>query len=253
MPSPTARARRRRGRLRAFAGLLPALAALAVPAGAAADFPADARVERSAETGRATSVAMPPGRPDPRPQRLAAGAPPAEVGAAYLARHAADLGLDGPSGLRAIGTVAGPRGTTSIRYQQTIKGVEVLGGQFAVRLDAGRNVVSLNGEASPAGDDFDATPAIGRGAAERAALAAVAKHERVRAATLRAGAAPLRVLDPRVLGGPGLRRASLVYAVRVRSARDAELRRLVLVDARRGHAAVTIDEAPEARQRQICD
>ena len=243
------------GKRRRLPGMVAlALLVLVLPATAAAqDFPADAQVEHSAQTGKVRFVGMQPGRPDARPQGFSASSSPAAVGRAYLEQHAADLGLDGPSALAVLGSTPGAKGAVSVRYGQTLKGIEVLGGQFAVRFDGERNITSLNGEAVPGGDAFDATPGIDAAAAQRAAIAHVAKSEKARAATLRASTATLKVFDSRILGGPGQDRATLVYATIVSSTRNAERKRLVLVDAHRGHEVATIDETHEAKNRSVCD
>ena len=247
------RRRTDRGLVARAAFLAAALIALLVPATALAAFPADATVEYSAATGKVRFVGMPAANPAARPQGFGPTASHAAVGRAFLDEHADELGLDGPSALAVRSSTPGLKGTVSVRYQQTLKGIEVLGGQFAVRLDSERNIRSLNGEVVPGGEDFDSTPSIDAAAAQRAAIAHVAKRERVKSAGLSAAKASLKVFDSRILGGPGLKRPTLVYATLVSSSRDAELRRLVFIDAERGTEVATIDETHEIKNRSVCD
>ena len=155
---------------------------------------------------------------------------------------------------RSLSSTPGDKGAVSVRYQQTLKGIEVLGGQFAVRFDSERNINSLNGEAVPGGDAFDATPAIDAAAAQRAAIA---RHRQERegarrdAARRHGDAAGLRLAHPRRPRLRTARRSSTQTLVS--SSRNAELRRLVFVDAQRGHEVATIDETHEAKNRSVCD
>ncbi|HEX8105566.1 MAG TPA: M4 family metallopeptidase [Solirubrobacteraceae bacterium] len=236
-----------------YLAVVPVIAALAAPAAAQAAFPAGAQVQRSAETGQVSFVTMPAGRPDPRPQGLAPGAAPADVGRAYLARHGDDLGVGGPSAVRAVRSTAGERGGRTLRYQQTLKGIEVMGGEFNVRLDRDDNVTSLNGEATPPDEDFDATPDLDGAAAERTAIALVARGSKERPGTLRASGTDLKVFDPRVIGGPGFRRATLAYTVTVASTVNDELVRLVVLDADTGNKLAIIDQTQELKKRSVCD
>ena len=70
---------------------------------------------------------------------------------------------------------ATPTGGTAVRLGQSFTGVPVLGGEFVVNLDAGNNVLSVLGEASPI-RQASTTPVVSSAAAETA-VAAVAKED----------------------------------------------------------------------------
>ncbi len=133
----------------------------------------------------ASSAPHPGSRSTPASEPMLAGA---TVARSFLAEHADELGLRG-SDLRVLETHATPTGGTAVRLGQSFSGVPVLGGEFVVTLDAGNDVVSVLGEASPIGK-VSTIPAVSSAAAGRTAVAAVAREEKVKASGLAASAAP---------------------------------------------------------------
>src|SRR4051794_3499661 len=226
--------------------------AAASPASAATGFGRADQVERSATTGAVRFIGTAAGRPIARPAGFTASSAPGTVGRAYLRAHAVALGLGAADGLRRLRVLPQPRGGTTVRYQQVVGGVPVLAGEFAVTLDRANRIQSVAGEALP-GTAVDTTPALSAAAAARRAIASVARTDRAPRGQLRAGEAALQLFDPRLAGGPGRPATVLVWSVGVHSTADAELRRTVLVDARRGTIVLALDATEEAKQRSVCD
>src|SRR3954471_21331748 len=240
---------RRMRRILAAALALTGTLALAAPAAAAPGAAATlkrqlgpgVRVDAHRETGKVRFVGTAPGRPIPRPSGLGASAAPQEVARAFLTQHGGAFGISGKGqALRATATDVGAGGRSTVRFQQLLDGVPVLGGEFAVNLDAQRNVLSAVGEALPT--SVDTAPRVGSGAARDAAIAAVAKAQGVAAPRLRAEIPTLAVYDAGMLGGPGPARPSLVWRLEVKGAARLPVDELVLVDAQLGSVALTIDQ-----------
>ncbi|HEX7059846.1 MAG TPA: M4 family metallopeptidase, partial [Solirubrobacterales bacterium] len=147
-------------------------------------------------------------------------------------------------------TTSGPRGESTVRFQQEIGGVPVLAGELAVTVDGRGNVLSLLGETEP--QSVDTTAQVSAEEARRTAIAVIAKHDPLGAATPRAGQPRLGIYDSRLLGGPGLGLPTLVWQVEVATP-GSPLRELVLVDTKVGVVAETIDLTEEVKDRRVCD
>lgn len=228
-----------------------ALVVLAVaPAPAQAAFAPGSDVDRSESTGRVTYVSAAPGGTLGRPAGISGAADATDAAEAFLADNAQAFGLGAGVSLDARPVDDGIRKTRTIRLQQRIDGVEVMGGEFTVNLDGANRVLSVLGEAEP--DDHIAGPVTTGAAAETTAIAAVAKDAGVPAHSLNARDTHLAVFDPRIMGGPGLPQASLVWTTDVSNA-DVTIRRLVVVDARLGNVVTSIEEIEAAKTRSVCD
>ena len=141
---------------------------------------------------------------------IASGAPasasPESAARTFVDRYAGRFGLGGrSSGLRVASTEPAAAGATSVRLQQTYRGLPVLGGQLAVVVDGSNRVLSVLGETSPA-PKADIDPAVGAADAADAALGAVGAH-------------PPR-LRPPTCGPPGRASSSTTRACSARRARS---------------------------------
>src|SRR5215203_5604559 len=166
--------------------LLVVLAALVWPAAASAAGFGSAEVARSETTGKVRFVGSDAGRPLARSAGVTAASAPAAAGRAFLREHRPEFGVASDDGLPTLRAIARAGGGATVRYQQTIDGVPVLGGEFAVTLDGANRVLSVGGEALPV-ETTDTTPRLGAPAATDAAIAAVAKADRVAPGALVAG------------------------------------------------------------------
>ena len=141
------------------------------------------------------------------------------------------------------------KGRTSLRYQQVVDGVPVLGGELIVSLSADRALKSLNGETSPAAYKVSTTAAIPAVDAKKQAREAVSKWYRRSQSALNVSNPELAVYDPHLIG-PGNAPAGLVWKMEVSDSGELAIRELVLVDAVRGGIRLHIDQIDRALDRK---
>ena len=211
------------------------------------------RVRRQEETGKVGFIGSGIGVPIETGAALTDA--PVAVAERFLRQRSAELGLGGRStGLLVAGHRRTPGGGSAVRLVQTHRGIPVLGGEFAVSLDADRNVLSVLGEASPIGT-VPTDPEVGSAAARRTAVATVARTEHVAARDVEADDPVLTYYDPRLLGAPGpFQSARLAWVSDVRSTgRVTPVNRKVVVDAATGTVALTFSNLAEAKDRIVCD
>ena len=227
-------------------------AAVELPASAASLSEGD-RTFRPDETGPVGFIGSPSGEP------IKTGAtradPPAAVAKEFLRLRGRQLGLTGSSaGLQVADQQPLPGGGTVVRLDQTFGGVPVLGGEFAVSLDASRDVMSVLGEASPI-DTASTRPSIDASAARDAAVQGVARETLSPASRLTSSTPELMFYDPRLLGAPGpFQEARLSWVLEVQGQGPvADLRHQVVVDAASGSVALSFSTIAEARNRVVCD
>jgi len=198
-------------------------------------------------TGRTRFFGTEPGRPV-----TAVGASPEAAARSFLATYGPLFGTDAPGrDLRLARTATADRGRSSVRFQQTHRGVPVFGGEMVVNLDQDRKVLSAGGELSPE-TSVDVEAMLPAAGAAARAVTAVAKQHVVDAGLLRAAPPALWVYDPLLLDGPAHPGPRLVWRTEVTSS-QADLRELVLVDARTGGIVLNFDQLGHARNRRICD
>ena len=245
---------------RLFAAVLASLGALALasPALAASDKAAalkrelgpSVKVAGHAETGQVRFVGAAPGHAIP--SGAAPGASAREAARSFLSAHGAAFGVrDQARDLRVEASKTFRGGRSSVRFQQLLDGVPVLGGELVVNLDADRDVLAASGELLPG--SVARLPRVTADAARAEALAAVAKARKVSKARLTGSAPSLAVYDARLLGGPGPQGATLAWRLDVTGDSGLAIDDLVLIDAQRGNVAVRIQQIEEAKNRSVCD
>lgn len=232
-----------------------AVVALAPGAATAAEdegFGDRADVNRSATTGVVNFVGTDAGRPLAQPQGITATSSPQDAARAFVSAHADDFGVGQRSTFTARRAEGLPTGNTTVRLQQVLDGVEVLGGEVAVQLDDANRVVSASGETLPErGAAVVGRAVIGEQQAVRSARAYVARGEGVALGKVRATHEGLKVFDSRILGGPTKPGAHTVHAVEV--SYSDHVRQQVFVDAQVGAIVASFDEIHTAKSRKICD
>lgn len=202
----------------------------------------------SAETGpQVTFVGTDPGASIP----LDADSPrPAATEA--LDRFAGSFGLHKGAEL-VLSDVSGTAGRHTVRFQQTVDDVPVLGGQLVVNLDSGDDLLSIGGELEPAAG-VDTTPELPAGQADDIAIDSVARGYGVSPDDLDIAEQELSIFDSRILGGPGLEIPRLVWRFSiVDDPASPTIREFVLVDAELGAVAVSFSEIEELKVRRVCD
>jgi Zn-dependent metalloprotease len=226
-----------------------------------------ARLSRHAATGRVRFLAGAPGAPllSAARVRLLAEArglaltsldrplAPALAARAALEEVGPLFGVDRPSTDLDVDRVADATdGRRVVRMAQERGGIPVIGGELVVHVGPLGDVLSVAGEAVPSGDAVTTTPSIPPEVAREEARAAVAAASSVASSALRTSVPELAIHDPRILGGEGLPRPSLVWRITV-SADAPRVSELVLVDASRGSIATTVPLLAHARERRVCD
>jgi Zn-dependent metalloprotease len=177
---------------------------------------------------------------------------------AFLSEYGALFGIEDPATLRVeeqeTDTASGLEPRAFVRYQQTVNGIPVLGGEIVAQVDNAGTVWSASGEALPEGDTaaLPTAPNIDAGQAQQTAIGVTAKHEQVAVETLTASAAELWYYAPELLGRPSAP-TTLAWRVEVTTAELLPIRQLVLVDALSGHVALTFNQAPHAKNRIVYD
>lgn len=144
------------------------------------------------------------------------------------------------------GVDRGKHGITTVRFDQELHGVPVLGGEVVVAVDAKRRVIAAAGEAydglSPA-----LGPSISALEAQQIAIASIGKSL---GEGLIASTPSLVVFDPATAGAPGGPRAALTWNFEV--TRGDAVRHNVFVDATSG-IVVQAMSAIETVARYVCD
>lgn len=138
-------------------------------------------------------------------------------------------------------------GRSIARYQQTHRGLPVIGGEINVNLASNNGLLSINGEISP-GLTLPTQAAITMQQAKDKALNAVAKWYQVKPSTLKISVPALSVYDPQLLG-PNATPASLVWRMELTSKELKPIRELVLVNAQNGHVSLHFNQVDTIKSR----
>lgn len=216
---------------------------------------ASAEVTRHSETGlvRAMSgtAARPVARANPATQRMSAPA----AARAFVTGDAASFGI---ADARELGLVSTRRsiGRTTVKLQQLVNGVPVLGGQLNVQLDAGRNVISVIGE-TLATPQISTKPAVTAAQARAVAIDSTARRWRLAPRSLSATTPALTIHDSRIFGGRPTPASRLVWRVDVTAGAADPLDEFVLVDAQDGRVHLQFSQvehvAPANATQVVCN
>ncbi len=218
-----------------------------------ADGAADAARALHADTGKVRFVGATPDHPIRRKPGVTPGDPPERAARAFLADYGPLFGVaDQARDLRLMGTTAGQRGQASTRFRQTHRGVPVLAGELIVVTDEDNHVLTAAGEVLP-DLDVDVTPGIDSASASGEARQLVAKERGVDADALDTTAPELWIYDHRLLGGPGIDAALLVWRMDVTAKGSVHVDELVLIDAARGGVVLHFDQLAHAKARHVCN
>ena len=176
---------------------------------------------------------------------------PVQAARAHLRRHGEALGLPGTSRLRALSASSTAYGHDLVRFQQTVDGLPVLGGQLVAVLDGSAALLSVTGEASRRVQS--ATYRIPASTAARVARRSTAAAHDLPATAVRADRPGRWLYDAALLQPGGREGARAVWRVEVIAPGRPDVRELVLVDAGDGAVALQVDQVAHALDRVICD
>lgn len=202
------------------------------------------------ERGIAHFVGTEPGKPVRRPEQAAANASPDKKAAAHLKRYGALWGLE-KEGADARPTTTHPgKGKGSVvRFQQTVDGTPVLGGELAVALDDAGNLQSVSGETTPLSPDSGSLK-VSASEAKDTAVRVASRLNKVPVSKLRVGQPEAYLYDPALLGPSSKPMLAPVWKLEVTG---ADVRHLVLVDRTRGNVPLQFNQIAHALDRVICD
>lgn len=220
-----------------------------------ADAGSGATVEMNDETGLVGFVQAPEGRVIRPPAGLTENSNPKDVARGFLGQFPTAFGLaGGERSSRVKSSYRTPTGGTSVRIEQTIDGLEVLGGEYAVNLDADNNILSVVGEGS-ATRSVDSTAETDVNEAEQSAIAAVAKSHRLDKSYLDATSSGRTVLDPEIAGLESAVSggARVVYVVVVTGKPVHGVDETVFVDSESGAIVFRNSNEHSVKRRAICD
>ena len=205
------------------------------------------RISYHDKTGLVRFLAAPEGASIRRQPSMATDASPEAAGRGYLAIYGSLFGLTGNARqLSVLRQTSAESGQSGVHFQQLNNGVPVFGGELIVQMDAGGNLLSINGEILP-NINVGTNPSISRAAATRLALELAASQHGVPASELSASAAELWIYSP-ILTGAGEGKAVLVWRTEI-THEFAPIRELVFVDAQSGSIALHINQIDTARNR----
>lgn len=212
-------------------------------------FTAAAEVETRAD-GSVDFIGTDVGEPLQRPEGVQASSPAKEAATAFVAEHTDELGISDDVDLTAGRTHVQSSGNTTVRVQQSVDGVEVLGAEYAVQLDEDNRVVSTTGDAvSP--DVRVARPTVPRAEAVRLARTWLAAEEGVALREVDGTPRGLKIFDPRIVGGDAVPVAHTVHEVET-STGDA-VRKRVFIEVTTGAFIGAFDLVHGALDRWVCD
>ncbi|ETA66456.1 Zinc metalloprotease (elastase) [Haloechinothrix halophila YIM 93223] len=207
-------------------------------------------VERD-ERGVVEFVGTERGKPVHKPAQ-AAQASRERQAAQYLRRYGALWALD-RAGSHARATRASKsRGAGNIvRFQQSVDGLPVLGGELVVAMDGRGNLRSVTGETTPlplSQRERSITPAQARSTAIKLAARA---HD-VPESALRASEPEPYAYDPALLGSATVA-AELAPVFKIEVTGPPHIDHLVLVDRTRGSVPLNFNQVSHALDRVVCD
>jgi bacillolysin len=190
----------------------------------------------------------------PRPSGVSADDKPEKAATAHLSRYAEAFGVKSKDlKLNKASKIAG--GST-VRYDQVVDGVEVLGGQLVASLDTQNNLQAIVGETTAATSKaFPTADKILQGRFRDLARKAVAFKEKLtNTRELKVEADGPKWFDPEVLGAPKSFGTDTrgVYTFTVSNPADGS-RYGVLINAKTKKVELVYDLDPHGQKRLICD
>jgi Zn-dependent metalloprotease len=177
------------------------------------------------------------------------GGRPVAAARAFLSDNARLFDIEDAHRDLTVDDVVNASRRTTVRFQQEVEGVPVLGGQLAVHL-AGGGVTAVNGETTDV--DAVAAPRVAAPSAARLAVAASAKAADLPREDLHAKSPSLWVYDPALVGPDSGWAPLTVWKVEV-AAPEHAVADTVLIEAQRGATVARWSEIEQAIDRGICD
>jgi Zn-dependent metalloprotease len=176
-----------------------------------------------------------------------------EIARSFLAGYGDRFGIsDAYADLKLLRETTSEVGTSTVRFQQTYRGIPVIAGEMIVHMDSSRNILSANGEILP-NIELDVTPVIDGTTAAQTALDVASKESGMAVEDLQASTPELWIYNPALLAG--YKGATLLtWRVEVTPReRLAPVRQFVLIEAQRGGVALSFNQVDNAKKRLTYD
>ncbi|MGC1376947.1 MAG: M4 family metallopeptidase [Anaerolineales bacterium] len=195
--------------------------------------PVDGNAVYDPATGALAFIGSEPGRAMASLLANPSAASPASNATAFTSTYASQMGLkDVSAELTLTKASTEPGGRSTVRYQQTYRGIPVFGGDVIVNTNAQGAMLSLTAKTSP-NLKVDITPTLTAEQAIATAIPAIAKYNDLNAASLTAVGTPkLQIYDSRLLNPDGIP-PRLVWNMVVSAPADG-ISEVALVDAHNG-------------------
>lgn len=188
----------------------------------------------------------------PKPASLPESASPAAIAKTYLLESSTDATDPNTSNLNVTTVRPSVAGGTTVRLQETINGVPVLGAEKVVDLNANGDI-RFASDKSLTDQAPRTSPTVSAATAKNVAVMAVAKSAHVAAATLTVSKPALWIYDTELVGGQGATSPSLVWRMTVSGNRTVSVKHNVLVSASDGKIVRDLNALESALNREVCD
>ncbi|OGP70535.1 MAG: hypothetical protein A2W09_03885, partial [Deltaproteobacteria bacterium RBG_16_50_11] len=203
-------------------------------------------------TGKLRFLRTEQGTAIPQPFAIPRDATPELAARSFLNKYGRLFGITDPSKeLTVKRERIADRGRSFIRFQQMNQGLPVIGAEVIVQMDSKKNVLSVNGEISPA-PAIRTTPVFPLEAAKEKALEMVGTLYQIDIARLTVSEPVLWIYNP-VLLGKGPNANTLVWRMEVKATVIHPLREMVLVDAASGDVVLHFNQIDSVLNRKTYD
>jgi Zn-dependent metalloprotease len=168
--------------------------------------------------------------------------PPADPALALAKRFGGEFGLNSPEReLSPMKSHRAENGRITTRYQQSYKGIPIMGGELIVNTNDSGDLYSMNGEVSP-NLSLSTQPTIDSEQAKQTALQAVAKWYQKTSADFKISEPALWIYDENLLR-PSTRPVELVWRMEVTPKEiGMPVRELVLINAQQGSISLHFNQ-----------
>ncbi|MDX1379358.1 MAG: hypothetical protein R3307_10950, partial [Anaerolineales bacterium] len=236
-------------RINTFAAVLMILTLVlsaALPSAASAQGGDGVKRQVNPQSGRVSFIGPESGRALSASKALGTFFRPQDPAMALAKRFAPEFGLMNPErDLSEIKANRSENGRLTVRYQQSYKGIPVMGGELIVNTNEKGDLYSMNGEVSP-NLSLPTQPTVDSAQAAETVLQAVAKWYERSPADFIVSEPELWIYDESLLK-PSTRPVELVWRMEVTPVdQGMPVRELVLVDAQRGGISLHFNQVDTA-------
>ena len=211
------------------------------------------RISYHNETGKVRFIGTTPGSLISQPAFLTAAATPEEAARGFLNSYGLLFGLTNPSlELTVMKERVEENGRSFVRFQQTYRGIPIIGSELIVQMGNRQDILSANGEILP-DIEISTSPAIEAETAVQTALRKVAKDYGLSVTELITSKPELWIYNPSILGGSGIPMSTLVWRLEVTPVELLPIHEFILIDAQIGAVTLHFSQIDTAKNRETYD